>query len=147
MEELVYKRLTLFLTITGALVTAAVALRHDLLLSTPLLAVGTMVCWALQQAVWRAQLKLDAILEILFARPNHPTGYVNLIVPDKSRVRWVGYVVPRVLTLLLALVTAAQAWVIATKLASSDRASARRVSLFCDVDVRNPGRLFCDVGE
>ena len=55
MEDLVYKRLTLFLAVAGALTTAAVNLRDDLAVSVPLLALGTVLCWVLQQTVHRAR--------------------------------------------------------------------------------------------
>jgi hypothetical protein len=105
MEDLVYKRMTTFLVIVGALVAGAINLRDDLVLSIPLLAGGTALCWAMQQTIYRAQMKLDIILEILFADNTHPTGYINTVFDDDLRVRWIGYLVPRVICILLSGLT------------------------------------------
>ena len=78
---------------------------------------GTTLCWVLQQTVHRAQLKLDIILQILFKDKTHPTGRVNGIYNDDSRVRLVDVVVPSAVCLLLteltcAEVAAAAGWVV-----------------------------------
>lgn len=104
MEDLVYKRLSLFLTVSGALITGSIALRDEPNLSAPLLFFGTILCWVLQQTVHRAQLKLDIILQILFKDDNHPTGYVNNILTDNNRVKWFGYLVPTVICMVLTVV-------------------------------------------
>jgi hypothetical protein len=100
-----HKRMTTFLVIVGALVAGAINLRDDLVLSIPLLAGGTALCWAMQQTIYRAQMKLDIILEILFADNTHPTGYINTVFDDDLRVRWIGYLVPRVICILLSGLT------------------------------------------
>ena len=107
MEDLVYKRLTLFLTISGALITGAISLREEPGIATVLLLFGTTLCWVLQQTVHRAQLKLDIILQILFADDSHPTGRVNNIYTDRNRVRFVGVAVPSAICLLLTALTVA----------------------------------------
>ncbi len=109
MEDLVYKRLTLFLTISAALIAGAINLRDSPVIATALLVVGTALCWVLQQTVHRAQLKLDIILQILFEDDGHPTGRVNNIYTDKNRVRLVGVAVPSVICLLLTVLTLTQA--------------------------------------
>ena len=93
--------MTTFLVIAGALLTGAINLRDQLHLSIPLLALGTALCWVLQQTIYRAQMKLDIILKILFADNSHPTGYINAVFDDDLRVRWVGYLVPRLNCILL----------------------------------------------
>ncbi|ATY31690.1 hypothetical protein [Sphingomonas psychrotolerans] len=113
MEGLVYKRLTLFLTVAGALITGAISLRDSPGIATALLLVGTILCWVLQQTVHRAQLKLDIILQILFADDTHPTGRVNTIYTDKNRVRLIGVAVPSAICLLLTVLTTAGAAVTA----------------------------------
>ena len=113
MEDLVYKRLTLFLTVSAALLTGAVSLRTDPWIATALLLGGTTLCWVLQQTVHRAQLKLDIILQILFRDDTHPTGRVNNIYNDNNRVRLIGVAVPSAICLLLTVLTAAEAVVAA----------------------------------
>lgn len=105
MEDLVYKRLTLFLTVSGALIAGVINLRDDPPVAAALLIFGTALCWVLQQTVHRAQLKLDIILQILFAIDTHPTGRVNDLLNDKSRVRLVGVAVPSAMCLLLSGLT------------------------------------------
>lgn len=109
MEDLVYKRLTLFLTISAALITGAISLRESPLIATILLFGGTVLCWLLQQTVHRAQLKLDIILQILFADPTHPTGKVNDLFNDANRVRFIGVAVPSGICLILTAMTIAGA--------------------------------------
>lgn len=115
MEDLVYKRLTLFLTISGALIAGAIQLRQTPAIAAALLLGGTILCWVMQQTVHRAQLKLDVILQILFKDDTHPTGRVNNIFTDENRVRLVGVAVPSAVCLLLTAltiieVTAALGW-------------------------------------
>jgi hypothetical protein len=113
MEELVYKRLTLFLTISGALITGVISLREEPLVALALSSIGTILCWVLQQTVHRAQLKLDIILQILFADDTHPTGRVNNIYNDSNRVRLVGVAIPSLLCLVLTFLTAGEVGVMA----------------------------------
>lgn len=101
MEELVYKRLTLFLTVSGALIAGAINLRDSPWIATAVLLAGTILCWILQQTVHRAQIKLDIILQILFADTTHPTGRIEELYNDKNRVRFVGVVVPSGVCLIL----------------------------------------------
>lgn len=108
MEELVYKRLSMFLTVAAALITGAISLRQTPLIAAGLLLAGTALCWVLQQTVHRAQLKLDIILQILFHDDTHPTGRINNLLPDRSRVRLVGVAVPSAICLLLTVLTSAQ---------------------------------------
>ena len=117
MEDLVYKRMTAFLVIVGALLTGAINLGNQLEYSVPLLVAGTALCWALQQTIYRAQMKLDIILEILFADNSHPTGYINTVFDDDFRVRWVGYLVPRVICILLTLLTLFEMVLLADRIA------------------------------
>jgi hypothetical protein len=101
MEDLVYKRMSTFLVIAGALLTGAINLEDRYHVSVPLLALGSLLCWVLQQTIYRAQVKLDIILAILFADNSHPTGYINTVFGDAYRVRWVGYLVPLSICILL----------------------------------------------
>ena len=101
MEDLVYKRLTLFPTLAAALITGAISLRATPWLAGVLLAGGTILCWVIQQTVHRVQLKLDIILQIFFDDKGHPTGRVNSLYNDRSRIRLVGVGVPSAVCLLL----------------------------------------------
>lgn len=124
MEDLVYKRLTLFLAIAAALTTGAINLREDLAVSVPLLVLGTILCWVLQQTIHRAQLKLDIILKILFADKKHPAGYVDAILNDESRVRWVGYLVPSTICVLMTGLVVVEAILLLYQLIAPSEAAA-----------------------
>jgi hypothetical protein len=108
MEDLVYKRLTLFLAIMGALIAAAINLRELPGLALLLLALGTLLLWMMQQAIERAQRKLDIILTLLFSSSKHPTGYINTILKDEGRVGLVGHIVPKAVCILLTLAVAVE---------------------------------------
>jgi hypothetical protein len=105
MEDLVYKRFTLFLAVVAALLTGAINLHQQRVIMLLLLALGTCLCWMLQQAISRAQRKLDIILKLLFEDHTHPAGYVNLVLDDGGRVGLIGHIVPKAICIILTLGT------------------------------------------
>jgi len=110
-ENLLGQRFNFLLVFYSIFVAGAVQARESHLLQAIVLSLGAIVSFCLMLAVRRAQEKLDVILLLLFSDPTHPATIANNRATGKSRRKMVGYVVPTICCMSLA-VWAIIAWII-----------------------------------
>ncbi len=93
MEDLVYKRLTAFLSAFVVTFAGWIATLDHPALQAAIAFIGLIVCRPLDEAVQRAQEKLSIILNVLFEDKTHPAGWVNARAQrGGSRVKYVAFV-------------------------------------------------------
>lgn len=71
MEDLVSKRFNFFLVLFSLVMAGSISANRQAELIT-VLVVGSIICFLVSLTVYRAHMKLDQILKILHATPNHP---------------------------------------------------------------------------
>jgi len=115
-EDLVHKRLTLFLAAVAFVVAGSIGLKDAPILRTLVLICGSIVCSGLAAATVRAHTKLGIILRQLNTDPTHPVAWTNTIAKPGSKFQFVGQFTPRFATFVLWVAVLALLWQIRASL-------------------------------
>lgn len=110
-ENLVNTRLNFLLLFVSIVAASALAADVPDTIRATVLSVAAFFAFLLSASVVRAQQKLEIIFQYLRDHdPEHPAIIIDNLAPKSSRRRWIGYLVPRLCWIVLAI-GAATAWI------------------------------------